>query len=151
MANKDTAKPWFNTGKYPTQAQFYQLFEWLRWKDEEIAIADVTGLQDIINDLPAPANGVNPVSTFGLSADGSKTIPAGGILTQIIVDSDVDMVLNIGNAAGGNDIIADLAITGGVPMPITVVVYAKGADRDIFFSGITQATNFIIITQTLPQ
>jgi len=50
MAKKDTSKQWFLTGYYPTQAQFAQVFDWLRWKDEPLEISEVNGLQDAIND-----------------------------------------------------------------------------------------------------
>jgi hypothetical protein len=42
MAFKDNVKPWFETDKYPTQTQFYQKIDWLRWKDELIAEGDLT-------------------------------------------------------------------------------------------------------------
>lgn len=42
MANKDTVKQWFETGDFPTQTQFYQKFDWQRWKDEKIAADDLT-------------------------------------------------------------------------------------------------------------
>lgn len=41
MANKDTAKTYFNTGDFPTESQFAQVFEWLRWKDELIGYDDL--------------------------------------------------------------------------------------------------------------
>ena len=50
MPFKDDVKQWFETGDFPTQAQFYQKFEWLRWKDEKIAAGDLTvELLNIIN------------------------------------------------------------------------------------------------------
>lgn len=51
MAFIDTVKQWFVTGAYPTQAQFWQKFAYLRWKDEPIAIVEVTGLQSQLNSL----------------------------------------------------------------------------------------------------
>lgn len=50
MPFKDDVKQWFETGDFPTQAQFYQKFEWLRWKDEKIAAGDLSvELLNIIN------------------------------------------------------------------------------------------------------
>ena len=49
MANKDSSKQWFLTGFYPTQSQFAQVFEWLRWKDEKLDMDNITGLTDAIN------------------------------------------------------------------------------------------------------
>lgn len=55
MANKDTAKPWFKTKAYPTQSQFWQLFDWLRWKDDKLLISDVDGLQQALNNATSNA------------------------------------------------------------------------------------------------
>lgn len=60
MANKDTSKQWFETGDYPTQSQFYQVFDWLRWKDEGITIADVAALQGILDSIQNTLNSVLP-------------------------------------------------------------------------------------------
>lgn len=48
MAFIDTVKAWFNSGDEPTQAQFFQKFAWLRWKDEKVPTADVDGLNDLL-------------------------------------------------------------------------------------------------------
>ena len=39
---RDTVKPWFETGDFPTQSQFWTLFDYLRFKDEKIGLADLT-------------------------------------------------------------------------------------------------------------
>lgn len=84
MANKDTSKQWFETGDYPTQAQFAQVFEWLRWKDEQLAIADVIGLVGVINSFTDPI-----VTKESFVIDGTLqklyTIPAGYLLTHFVV------------------------------------------------------------------
>lgn len=56
----EQAKPWFETGDYPTEQQFYQVFDWLRWKDEGIGINDVANLQTILNNLQAQLNAITP-------------------------------------------------------------------------------------------
>ena len=48
MAYIDSVKGWFKTGLEPTQIQFYRLFEWLRWKDEKIPMADVQNLNSVL-------------------------------------------------------------------------------------------------------
>ena len=50
MAFKDTAKNWFKTGLKPTEAQFGSVFDFLRWKDEKVPIADIEGIEEILND-----------------------------------------------------------------------------------------------------
>lgn len=80
MAYKDIVKPWFETGDYPTQAQFYQKFDYLRWKDEAIAMDEVTGLPEAINALQVP---VTEVVSDG--SDIQYTIPVGYILEKVVV------------------------------------------------------------------
>lgn len=38
---KDTIKQYFETGDYPSQVQFYQMFDWLRWIDVLISESDL--------------------------------------------------------------------------------------------------------------
>ena len=99
MANKDTSKQWFETGDFPTQAQFAQVFEWLRWKDEALGIGDITGLQDILNALTTPVQSF----IYGPDWDGRYTIPAGFMLEFIIVIPAVDAypyAQTVGGAGG---------------------------------------------------
>lgn len=62
MALKDTVKEWFKTGLKPTQAQFYSKFDFLRWKDEKIPIADIEEIEGILN-----AKAENAVVTAGFA------------------------------------------------------------------------------------
>jgi len=48
MAFIDTVKGWFKTKDKPTQTQFYSLFNWLRWKDEQIPINEVENLNSLL-------------------------------------------------------------------------------------------------------
>lgn len=149
MANKDTAKPWFVAGAYPTQAQFYQVFDWLRWADQSLAINDVTGLQTLLNTLVTLANvKATYAQLLTLITDGSFDMPAGLIISGIIVDAPGNFNLNIGTTPGGFDIINALPIVGGTPEPVTLLLYAKAA-RTIYFSGIAASTDFIILKNSL--
>lgn len=52
MGYQDTIKPHFQTGDFPTQVQFYQMFDYLRWKDELIDIPDLSpAIITILNSL----------------------------------------------------------------------------------------------------
>ncbi|HEY9534105.1 MAG TPA: hypothetical protein VIQ77_06190 [Mucilaginibacter sp.] len=83
MANKDTSKQWFEMGDYPTQAQFAQVFDWLRWKDEGISIADVANLQNFLNTLQTTLNSIIP-----------NQVISGGLVT-IKSDDGTNVVLQI--------------------------------------------------------
>lgn len=149
MANKDTVKPWFETGDYPTQAQFWQMFDWLRWKDEGLQISDVAGLQELVNSIiTLAAVKVKYIQLLSLISDGSFTMDTGLIITGIIADAPNDFLLNIGTTPGGNDIIDALPIAGGKPEPITLMIYAK-AEKTIYFSGINAPTDFILLKNSL--
>lgn len=88
------------------------------------------------------------VIQFTLVQDGLTILPAGTIISAIIVDCAVDTVLNIGTTAGGNDLAANLPITGGNPEPVSMLIYAKAA-RTVYFSGIVASTQFILIKNSL--
>ncbi len=49
MAHIDIIKPWFLVAKKPTQAQFHQWMDWLRWTDQLIGLTDLT--QEVIDML----------------------------------------------------------------------------------------------------
>lgn len=49
MGFKDTAKEWFKIDLIPTEAQFFSVFNWIRWKDEKIPITDIFNIEDILN------------------------------------------------------------------------------------------------------
>jgi hypothetical protein len=53
MAYRDNAKPFFNSGSKPTQQQFYQLLNWLRFLDDQITIQNVSGLLQALQDRPS--------------------------------------------------------------------------------------------------
>lgn len=115
MANIDSVKPWFETGDFPTQAQFYQWMDWLRWKDETIAFSDLSpALQDIINGM-ATTEMIRPeylelnagtTNQFLMNAEYklvSIAINNHSLIDMVLVftkDSNNDEVLTVEIAAG---------------------------------------------------
>ncbi|MGM8362145.1 hypothetical protein ACSV4D_09545 [Flavobacterium sp. ARAG 55.4] len=49
MAFKDTVKNWFKTDLKPTEAQFYQFFNWIWFKDEKIPITAIDQIESLLN------------------------------------------------------------------------------------------------------
>lgn len=86
MANKDNAKQWFQTGDYPTQEQFYQVFDWVRWKDEGISIADIANLQNIINSLQNTLNSIIP-NTLVSGGNVSLAVDDGSTLSVFLPET----------------------------------------------------------------
>jgi hypothetical protein len=102
----DNVKPWFVTGAFPTQAQFWQWMEWLRWKDEKIDTGDLSpALLAIINSYARTI--ALPANVFEWAA------PAGTLLEKFLIkDSGAGqaVTVRIGTTPGGNEILDDLAI-----------------------------------------
>lgn len=148
MANIDTAKSWFETGDYPTQAQFWQLFDWIRWKDEQLAISDITGLQTILNNA-ATINAVKALfrDKITLLADGNWSNPDGNVISGVIIKSVNNASIKIGTTPGGDDILS-YDVVAGVPVAISLIYYSETA-QTIYFSGISGSTDFIIIKNPL--
>jgi hypothetical protein len=148
MAYQDTVNQWFETGDYPTEAQFRQKHAWLRWKDEAITIEDIEGLAQFVNAIIQLDTVKNLFRIeITLQADGSYHLDQGDIITAMIIDSPNDTTISIGNEAGGTEIAENIDITGGSPEAVSAVLYAKEA-RDIHFTGINGATAIIIIKNT---
>ncbi|MBL0144946.1 MAG: hypothetical protein IPP48_03470 [Chitinophagaceae bacterium] len=97
MANKDTVKQWFETGDLPTQAQFYQKFDWLRWQDEKIVFADLSP------ELQAHITAISGVLEFD-GAVHSWTFPAGTLIDRVVVIDATDINFSMGTTLGGTNI-----------------------------------------------
>ena len=143
MAFKDSSKQWFETGDFPTQAQFAQVFEWLRWKDEPLAIADITNLQTILNSLIP--GGASPLlaASLTLAADGVYVVPSGYAVFKMYMKSVAAVTLTIGSVSVA-DLYAgpfDLAANAATAMAIDIVAQAA---TTIKFYGINSSTTIKI-------
>lgn len=145
MATKDTSKQWFETDDFPTQAQFYQVFDWLRWKDEKIDITDVNGLQTILNGI-ATITAIKALFRMELTVDADfyTIINDGVVITGFVLISNSNTLIKCGLSAGADDLIS-AEVQAGVPVSISTIFYAAGT-TEIYFSGITSQTKIIILT-----
>ena len=143
MPNKETAKLWFETGDYPTQTQFAQTFDWLLWKDEQLAISDITNLQNILNGL------ATPVQVF-VKADGAGvaftyTIPANYLLEKIIVQPSAAVAATtLTDTDASENIMEDEAVASGKSVVWAVDMHAI-ADRHISISNLPVNTVITLI------
>lgn len=152
MANKDTAKTWFEKGDKPTQAQFAQVFEWLRWKDEALDIATDAA-------LIAALNLKNDKAVFDAfeqgqlvsfpDGDGSFAIGANYLLEKVIVLPPIDATVKIGDTDGGDELCPEVEITSANGGVIEVNAFANGAVRTIYLSGIPVNTKIIFIKRKI--
>lgn len=144
MANIDNAKQWFKTGMYPTQAQFYQVFEWLRWKDEKLQIQDITNLQNILNGIATLPN-IKALfrDEVQLTEDGIWMCPADTVITGMVIKSTGAAVINAGFTPGGDELFS-WDVEADEPLAISLFHYTA-AERPIHLSGISSNTTIIIL------
>ena len=130
MANKDTSKGWFETGDFPTQAQFAQVFDWQSWKDEPIGVLDLsTELRALLNLID-----VAPLEVVVTGWAGSYTIPAGYAIHRIYARLSTGFsIITAGDSAGAADIINETDLTAGITAAIDVTIIAD-IDRTVYFS-----------------
>ncbi len=146
MANKDTSKLWFETGDFPTEAQFAQVFEWLRWKDESLAISDMPGLQEVLNTL------ANPKETF--VTDGgvlAYQVPIGFLLEKIIVFPASNAYPFCAYAGGvdGDIIFADSEVITPEGKAWVVNIMAGVTAKNIVVSALPAASTVVIIKRKI--
>lgn len=139
MAFIDQARVWFLKGKKPKEQEFYQTFQWQRWKDELIGAADLTPeLVSIINSI-----GSN-VQELSLTADSSFIMTAKKRLVNVAVknNSAVDMLIIVGTTEGGNELAEKQVVAGGnIDLDIGVTFWA---DVTIYIGGITDEVIVLI-------
>lgn len=114
MAFKDDVKQWFETGDYPTQAQFWQKFEWLRWKDEKIAFEDLDDdLKELILAIPGTI-----LLEYSVRVWKAK---AGTMLEKFFIGQWPGLggatvyTVNIGTTPGGYELFQDVAVDTSDP------------------------------------
>lgn len=83
---REILKTYFQTGKYPTEAQFAALIDSMRHKDDQIGIAYVTGLADALNALNQALAGKQNTLTF----DNTPTDGSGNPVTSAGIKSAID-------------------------------------------------------------
>lgn len=144
MAYIDTVKQWFLTGKYPTQAQFWQKFAYLRWKDEAIAISEVTSLTTIINELAQP---IQVFTTTG--GPLTYSIPADFLLEKIIIKPASNTTAYCSSEGGTDgDIVAEdteylITVAKGAVWMVNEL--AIGSARNIYVEGLPSGSTVVFI------
>ena len=127
MANKDTAKQWFEEGDLPTDVQIAQTFDWLQWKDEPIPMEAVQGLITYLSSVIPPIE-------ISINASGSYTIPAGYAIYKLYVKTILaDSTLVIGTEEFGDDILAVVDLIAAITLGVDVTLVAD-ADTTIWFT-----------------
>ncbi len=150
--NRDTAKQWFQTGDKPTQAQFEQLLDWLRFGDEGITIADVA---DLVNQLQAKASAAALVAfeqgeRIAYNGNGIYVLPAGYLLDELLIILPAPVAIKIGTTALGDEIQPEIEMAAGGEV-VTVKVYAPGAAKNIYITGIPVGSSIVFFKRLVKQ
>jgi|SRR6185312_9861261 len=122
MTFRDTIKQYFQTGDFPTEAQFYEFFDKIPFLDEVTA---------------------SRITAIG---QGQVAVPAGVWVDKIAFVDVVDIVVTCGRLAGSNDVIDNNPIPAG-GAGVTVDENFLAAAGSLFFSGITPQTLIIIFAR----
>ena len=138
MANKDTSKLWFETGDYPTQTQFAQVFDWLRWKDELIGSGDLTPeLLALINSFGRTVQ--LPAGVFTYNAAAGTLIEKFfiGDRPQFHTAAVITYTIRIGLTPGGNELLDDTIVdTTNDPQGVIIGLdFYCLADTTIYFTS----------------
>jgi hypothetical protein len=153
IQTRDQLKAWFTTGKKPPQGQFWDWLDSFFHKSEDIGIANVTNLQNIL-DAKSDIAAVNALKNVLfpwkviLNADGIYTLPAGLMMEKMIITPSANMDINVGLTPGGDEIMVIESIGANVDYVVNYDLVAR-TDRTIYFTGITAATTILIYRKTL--
>lgn len=146
---KDTVKPWFETGDYPTQQQFWDFFDSILWK-EEAQIADVAGLLVALQAKAEKAalDAFQMGERIAFEADGYYDIPQNYLLEKVIVLPGADALVRIGSGETLEDISPEQPVSAANGCVYTLDLYAKAGARRIHFTGLP-ANSFVIFLKRL--
>ena len=150
MALRDTVKQWFKTRLKPTQNQFWQTFDGIWFKDEQLPISTITDLSTILNQkADIGVTGVNKPIGIALDGDGYIDIPQGLLIDFIIITPTGDITPLFGTTPAGYDFFqASDPITANTDYLLTVSKTIRATTR-LYITGITSPTVILIYTRTL--
>lgn len=148
MAFIDNIKPWFETNDKPTQAQFYQVFDWLRWKDEFINMADITGL---VNALLGKVNTSDyEGQLIAYDAAATYVVPNGWLLEKIIPYWGEAGAISVSEVQMGDSEIINMEdLAAGWIRPITVDVFAGGGDKNVYIDGVPAGSKIVFLKRKI--
>lgn len=136
MLDKDLLKQWLKSRAKPNQNQFWQWVDACFFKGEKLPITDVEGLENILNNLAAPPQIVDIITSEGIPVE--YTLPPGYLLETIALKAAVDMTVSAETTANPdtNDIMypEDIEAAKGALWVINRLGF--NADLNITVSGV---------------
>ncbi len=132
---KDILKTYFETGDYPTQAQFANLIDSLRHVSDKIDESDLTdSLISVINSMGIGSN--PPIITE--PGAGTVVIPRNILIDVIVVLHSNDTDFSAGWSEGGEDVVDGFHITSNVSIIQTGIYQVE--DRILYLNNVTEST-----------
>ena len=119
VVTKDILKTYFETGDYPTQAQFANLIDSLRSEEDPIALTDLS--EEVITAINDAGGSGNPPIVTAPGAN-SVIIPNGVLIDLIVVFYGDGINFSAGWTTGGIDVVDNYTVIGSV-CPISTAVY----------------------------
>jgi hypothetical protein len=111
------------------------------WADDTIGIANVTGLQEIINNLPSK---LQEIGVFDIVSAGSYALENNKLVITILLKSDTDQTVQIGSTDGGNELAIDVPVTAGKTTVLDLKIYGEDVPV-VYFSGFAGTVHFKLI------
>lgn len=147
MANKDTAKQWFETGDKPTQAQFWQLFDWLRWTDVAITMDAITGLSAAL--LAKVNKSDYEGNCIAYDADATFVIPGGYLLESVIPYYGANGYMNVSTVLmGDSDEVEVPEVYIGWNRPVVLNIFAHD-NINVYISGIPAGSKLVFLLRKI--
>lgn len=148
MGYIDTVKQWFVTKAKPTQTQYHTLFDYLRFKDQQIPLADVQGLITLLQskldvsvyEATVVALSIVEVSIVG---NGIIEIPAGYLLEKIIMLPSVSSAIKVGLTLGGEEIFPENIVSDTQGEVLAIDLYAVSSSRQIYLTGFPADSSYV--------
>lgn len=146
----DQAKQYFKTRLKPTQGQFWQTFDWLRWKDEPIPMNNVDQLIETLQGkADVGTSGAYKPIGVEFTGNGYFDIPAGLIFDMMMMTpGNTEVSPMVGYSDGSGEIYNGDPIPANEDYPISVVKSCRTTTR-VFVTNITAPIVFLIYTRTL--
>jgi hypothetical protein len=144
----NTLKSWFKRGFKPLQQQFYDWMDSYWHKDEQLPIASINGLENILNVLPTRESISALLALFVPDAINATenyvyTLKAGSRLESVIIIPSADVTIRIGTVVDGEDIMVESTIMANETFILDCALYTV-ADKLVYINGITAATQLLI-------
>jgi hypothetical protein len=143
VQTRDTLKQWFQTGDYPTQAQFYDLLDSMLLSGE-VTLADVVNLVTTLQGKADKASfdAFYQGERIAYNANAVYVIPDGYLLEKMIVLPGVDANIRTGNTNGAEDVNPEYPFSAATGEVLVLNLYAKAA-RTIYINGLPAGSAII--------